>query len=471
MAGSKSSLPARFPLRPHPLPAAGQDKNLAARDLAVNWHPYTQMHECGKFPPLPIVRARGLKLYDAGGNFYYDTISSWWCNVHGHCHPRIRRAVSRQLATLDHVLFAGFTHPPAVALSERLLALAPRGLQRVFYSDDGSTAVETALKLSLQYRYNRNERGRREFVALDHGYHGDTFGAMSVSGVGDFTRPFAPLCFPCQRVPAPYCYRCPLGKTYPACRVACLKPLAQLLARRARRITALVIEPLVLCAGGMIAYPPAYLRGAARLARRYGVQVITDEVATGFGRTGTMFACEQARVAPDFLCLGKGLTGGTITLGATLTTEKVYRAFCSPQRGRTFFHGHTFTANPVACAAALASLELFRKERTLARVQPVIRQFHAALAEFRDLPFVGDVRGCGLIGALELVADRKTKRPLGRAAMLALYRAGLRRHLLLRPLGNVLYFFLPPALRPRELSAIMRAARAVLAGTSGSPTR
>lgn len=433
---------------------------MTQRDLAVNWHPYTQMREHQDLPPIIITRARGIKLYDDSGNYYYDTISSWWCNIHGHGHPHIRRAINRQLSQLDHVLFAGFTHQPAIELSEQLLALAPRGLARVFYSDDGSTAVETALKMSLQYWHNRGQRTRRQFVALDHGYHGDTFGAMSVSGVGTFTRPFAPLCFPCHRAPAPYCYRCPLGKSFPACRIACLKPLEQLLKRHRRTVAALILEPLVLAAGGMIVYPPAYLRGAARLARRYGVHLIADEVATGFGRTGSMFACAQAQVRPDFLCLGKGLTGGTITLGATLTTDKVYRAFLAPAaRGRTFYHGHTFTANPVACAAALASLVLFRSERTLARCQPVIRRFHAHLDRFRDLPCVGDVRMCGLIGALELVTDRKSRTPVGRAVGQAIYRAGLKHHLLLRPLGNIIYFFLPLAIRPRELDAIMRAAR------------
>lgn len=437
------------------------------RDLAVNWHPYTQMRDCRAMPPVFINRARGMKLFDDKGNWYYDTISSWWCNVHGHGHPHIRRAINRQFAKLDHVLFAGFTHQPAIELSEKLLAIAPRGLARVFYSDDGSTAVETALKMSLQYWHNRGQRRRRQFIALDHGYHGDTFGAMSVSGVGTFTRPFAPLCFPSHRAPAPYCYRCPLGTSFPACRIACLKPLEHVLKRHRQTIAALVLEPLVLAAGGMIVYPPAYLRGAARLARRYGVHLIADEVATGFGRTGTMFACEQARVSPDFLCLGKGLTSGTITLGATLTTDRIYRAFLGPVKsGRTFYHGHTFTANPVACAAALASLELFRREHTLTRSQPLIRRFHAQLEHFRDMPLVGDVRALGFVGALELVTDKTSKKPVGLEVTQAIYRAGLKRHLLLRPLGNIIYFFLPPAIKPRELDAVMRAARTTLTKNS-----
>ncbi|HNW92987.1 MAG TPA: adenosylmethionine--8-amino-7-oxononanoate transaminase [bacterium] len=441
-----------------------RSRSLVARDLACNWHPYTQMHDCARLPPIPLVRARGNKLYAADGSWYYDTIASWWCNVHGHCHPAITRAVSRQLATLDHVMFAGFTHQPAVELSEQLVALAPRGLARVFYSDDGSTAVETALKLSVQYWHNRGER-RSEFIALDHGYHGDTVGAMSVSSVDTFTAPFAPLCFPTRRVTTPYCYRCPLGRTYPSCRLACLAALERVLQRRARHVAALILEPLVCCAGGMIVYPAAWLRAAARLARHYGVHLIADEVATGFGRTGTMFACEQAGIAPDFLCLGKGLTGGTLTLGATLTTEKVYRGFYAPaRRGRTFYHGHTFTANPAACAAALASLALFRRERTLTRIRPLVRRLHAGLAAFRDLPLVGNVRCCGLIGALELVRDRaaRTPQPVGRETMLAIYRAGLEQHLLLRPLGNVLYFFLPHCTQPREFDTILAATRRIL---------
>lgn len=435
------------------------------RDLAVNWHPYTQMQDCERMPPLMITRTHGLKLHDEQGNWYYDTVSSWWCNVHGHNRPEIRKAIARQLRALDHVLFAGFTHEPAIRLSEELLRLAPGNLARVFYSDDGSTAVETALKMSVQYWYNNGRPEKNRFVALDHGYHGDTCGAMGLSGVSLFTRPFRPLLRCGFSAPSPYCYRCPMGKAHPGCGVACLEPLERLLRRNKDRIAGLVLEPLVLAAGGMIVYPAAYLRGAARLARKHGVHLILDEVATGFGRTGRMFACEHARVSPDLLCLSKGLTGGTLALAATLTTEKIYRAFYAPVAERkTFYHGHTFTANPVACAAALASLEILRRDRTLAHVRRLAPRFRARLEELRALPFVGDVRSIGLIGALELVRDKNTKQPFpaGRRIGQEIYRAGLRRHLILRPLGDVLYLWLPLAVTRQEMERILDATEMTL---------
>ena len=435
------------------------------RDLAVNWHPYTQMKDCETMPPLLITRTRGMKLYDEKGHWYYDTISSWWCNVHGHGRPEIRKAILRQLRALDHVLFAGFTHEPAIRLSEELIRLAPKGLARVFYSDDGSTAVETALKLSVQYWRNIGHARRNRFVAFDRGYHGDTCGAMGLGGVSLFTRPFRPLLRRGFSVPSPYCYRCPLGKVHPKCGIACLEPLDRLLRRERDRIAGLVIEPLVLAAGGMIVYPVEYLRGAARLAKRHHIHLILDEVATGFGRTGRMFACEHAGVSPDFLCLSKGLTGGTIPLAATLTTERIYRAFYAPVAARkTFYHGHTFTANPVACAAARASLEIFRREKTLARVQKLLPRFHRRLQALRALSIVGDVRCLGLIGALELVRDKHTKRPFPAVRRIGweIYRAGLKRHLILRPLGDVLYLWLPLAVTRREMERILDETEATL---------
>ena len=336
----------------------------ALRDLACNWHPYTQMAALADAPPLVIERAEGIKLYDTDGRWYYDTISSWWCNVHGHGHPRIREAMSRQLAEVDHVLFASITHKGAVLLAEKLLALAPAGLKRVFYSDNGSTAVEVALKMSLQYWRNSGRPEKTRFICLERGYHGDTVGCMSVSGVERFNSPFGPLMFDSVRVPPPYCYRCPAKATAGRCAVECAAFVEEASRERESETAAVILEPLLLAAGGMISYPPEYLTKVAQSARRHGAHLIFDEVATGFGRTGTMFACEQAAVSPDFLCLSKGLTSGTLPFAATLTTSDVYEAFLGPAGGdRTFYHGHTFTANPLGCAAALASLELFEENR------------------------------------------------------------------------------------------------------------
>jgi adenosylmethionine-8-amino-7-oxononanoate aminotransferase len=442
-------------------------KSLLLKDLRHSWHPYTQMSTLTTEPPMLIDRAEGLFLFDAEGNRYYDAISSWWCVVHGHGHPRIREAVARQMERLDHVLFAGVTHEPAVRLASRLAAIAPEGLSRVFFSDNGSTAVEVALKMSLQCRRNLGREERTAFVCLDHGYHGDTTGCMSVSGVDAFLRAFRPILFPARRVPAPYCYRCPVGKTYPECGVSCVDALGDALREGGEAISAVILEPLLLGAGGMIVYPPEYLSRAAALASERGVHLILDEVATGFGRTGTMFACEQAGVSPDFLCLSKGLTGGTMPLAATLTTAEVYNSFLGgPDSGKTFYHGHTYTANPVGCAAALASLDLFEEAELVDRVARLAPRLAEGVRELAELPLVGDVRGIGMVAALELVRDKETKEPLPGTAPLFrdLRREGLRRGLFLRPLGNVVYLFLPQAVTREALDDILDRFGATLRG-------
>jgi len=433
-------------------------KTLLLKDLRHSWHPYTQMSTLAMEPPMLIDRAEGLFLFDAEGDRYYDAISSWWCVVHGHGHPRIREAVARQMERLDHVLFAGVTHEPAVHLASRLAAIAPEGLSRVFFSDNGSTAVEVALKMSLQCRRNLGQEERTGFVCLDRGYHGDTTGCMSVSGVDSFLRAFRSILFPARRVPAPYCYRCPVGKTYPGCGVSCVDALGDALREGGETIAAVILEPLLLGAGGMIVYPPEYLSRAAALAREHGAHLILDEVATGFGRTGTMFACEQAGVSPDFLCLSKGLTGGTMPLAATLTTAEVYNSFLGgPDSGKTFFHGHTYTANPVGCAAALASLDLIEEEELVDRVARLAPRLAEGVRELAGLPLVGDVRGIGTVAALELVRDKESKEPQPGTAPLFrdIRREGLRRGLFLRPLGNVVYLFLPQAVTREALDDIL----------------
>ncbi|MBI5903946.1 MAG: adenosylmethionine--8-amino-7-oxononanoate transaminase [Deltaproteobacteria bacterium] len=417
-------------------------KEWIRKDLRHCWHPYTQMSALASDPPLLVDRAEGLFLFDADGNRYYDAISSWWCVVHGHGHPRIREAVARQMERLDHVLFAGATHEPAVRLAERLSAVAPPGLSRVFFSDNGSTAGGE----------------KTEFVCLDRGYHGDTTGCMSVSGVDAFLSAFRPILFPARRVPSPNCYRCPAGKGYPGCDVSCAVPLRDALAEGAGKVAAVILEPLLLGAGGMIVYPPPYLSEAARLAREHGAHLIVDEVATGFGRTGTMFACERARVSPDFLCVSKGLTSGTIPMAATLTTAGVFEAFLGdPAGGKTFYHGHTYTANPVGCAAALASLDLFEEEEVVDRVERLSARLAEGVRALADLPLVGDVRHIGMVAALELVGDKGTKDPLPGTAPLfrEIRREALRRGLFLRPLGNVVYLFLPQAVTREDLDDIL----------------
>jgi adenosylmethionine-8-amino-7-oxononanoate transaminase len=440
-----------------------------ARDLKHLWHPYTQMRDCSELPPILIERAEGLKLYDNKDNFYYDTISSWWCNIHGHNHPKIRAAIDRQLSTLDHVLFAGFTHRGAIELAERLVAITPKNLTRVFYSDNGSTAVETALKMSLQYWRNSGRHDKTKFVSLDMGYHGDTIGAMSVAGNTAFNKAFEPVLFDSFKTPTPYCYRCPLGKEEGCCSIECIGPLEKILKETSDMIAAIILEPLLLGAAGMIVYPAEFLRRAAGLAKKYDVHLIADEVATGFGRTGKMFACEHAEIAPDFLCLSKGITSGTLPFAATLTTEDIYSAFYDDyEKQKTFYHGHTYCANPVGCAAALANLDIFEQDSTLEKIQDVIELLRDGTERFRDLPLVGDVRGIGMVAAFELVRDKSTKRAFetSRRVGLQIYKRGLAHYLILRPLGNVTYLFLPLCTSAEDLEIILERTYCVIESVS-----
>jgi len=399
---------------------------LIARDRAHVWHPYTQMQTAP--PPQPIVRGEGVYLYTEDGRRLLDGISSWWVNIHGHSHPALNAALAAQASRLEHVMFAGCTHPPAVDLAERLVSILPSGLTRVFYSDNGSTAVEVAVKLAAQYWINRGEPRRRTFVALHHAYHGDTVGAMSVSDDSIFTRAFASLLFPVTRVQG--------------------ADVEQTLGALGDTAAAVIIEPMLQGAGGMIMWPADFVAGVRRLCDRFGVLMIADEVLTGFGRTGRMFACEHAHVSPDIICLSKALTAGYLPLGATVTTDAVYDTFLSTDRTRTFFHGHSFTANPLACAVALASLDLFATERTLDSVQRLETQLHAGLAPMRALPIVGDVRVLGGVGVIELANTGGYLDEIGPR----LAAAFLERGLLLRPLGNVLYF-MPPYVITEEQTA------------------
>lgn len=429
------------------------------KDSQYIWHPYTQMKDSRKQAPILIERAKGIKLYDNQGNSYYDTISSWWCNVHGHNHPRINEAIRSQVNRLEHVLFAGFTHKPAITLAEKLIAITPSSLRKVFFSDNGSTAVEVALKMSFQYWQNIGRRKKTKFLSLDYAYHGDTVGAMSVSGVDLFNKVFSPLFFPSLKTPSPYCYRCPMKKDKSSCGIECIKPLEKILRAKNNEIAALILEPLVMAAGGMIIYPKKYLKKAHFLAKKYNVHLILDEVATGFGRTGKMFACEHAGVKPDFMCVSKGITSGYLPLGVTLTTNKVYRVFYADyEQKKTFYHGHTYTANPISCAAACASLELFKKENTLEKVNNLIPFFYEKLEDFRDLKFVGDLRYIGMIGAIELVKNKKTKQTFSLKERIGLkvYREGLKKGLILRPLGSIVYFFLPLCLKKHQLQKVLK---------------
>lgn len=425
--------------------------NLVKRDLSHLWHPYTQMKTA--LPPLPVVKGQGVFLYLEDGRRLLDAISSWWVNIHGHSHPKINAALAEQAAQLEHVIFAGCTHPPAVDLAEALVKVLPEGISRIFYSDNGSTAVEVALKMAFQYWQNQGQSQRNTFITLHHAYHGDTVGAMSSSDESIFTAPFQSMLFRVKRVHAPYCYRCPLGLSRSQCQIDCLQDLASLLKESGDKIAGVLIEPMLQGAGGMIIWPPEFLAGVRQLCDQYGTLLIADEVFTGFGRTGKMFACNHAQVKPDIICLSKALTAGYLPLAVTATTEKIFEAFLSDDRRRTFFHGHSFTANPLGCAVGLASLKLFQDEDYLTRIATIGQMIRARFMSLKDLPHVGEVRTIGPLGAIELVADKQSRSAGGYLDRIGpmLAEKFLKRGLLIRPLGNVVYFLPPYVITDDEL--------------------
>jgi adenosylmethionine---8-amino-7-oxononanoate aminotransferase len=431
-------------------------KRLADWDRRFLWHPFTQMRDWEQGLPLIIERGKGPYLIDTEGRRYLDGVSSIWVNLHGHRHPWLDRALRRQLEKIAHSTMLGLSNPPAIELGRELIRLAPRGLTRVFYSDDGSTAVEVALKMAVQYWQQQipARPKKQTFMHLQQGYHGDTFGAMSVSGLDLFHGRFRPLLFRTYAAEAPYCYRCPVGLTYPSCTMRCIESVEAILKRRHEEIAAMIIEPVVQAAGGMITAPPGYLAKIRELCTRYEVLLIADEVATGFGRTGRMFACEHDGVTPDLMAISKGLTGGYLPLAATLTTEEVYGAFLGNYADwKSFFHGHSYTGNPLACAVALANLEVFRRERTLTRMKDGIRRLQLWLAPLSELKHVGDIRQCGYMVGLELVQDRPTRTPYALEAQIGHRVAAEARRLglLIRPLGNVVVLMPPLSVPLKEL--------------------
>jgi adenosylmethionine-8-amino-7-oxononanoate aminotransferase len=412
------------------------------------WHPFTPMQAYAAERPLIIERAHGCFLVDTDGKEYIDGVSSLWCNVHGHRVPELDRAIGEQLDRVAHSTLLGIANVPAVRLARRLVELAPPGLTRVFFSDDGATAVEVALKMAFQYwRQCRDPRPERtRFLALQGAYHGDTLGDVSIGDLGRFHQLFAPLLFPVVRAPSHYCYRCPLGLERKACRIDCVEVLADLVRAHGDTLAAVVVEPLVQGAAGMITAPDGYLRRVREVTRAHGVLLIADEVAVGFGRTGTLFACAQEGVTPDFLCLAKGLTGGYLPMAATLTTEEVYRAFLGrPEEGRTFYHGHTYTGNPLGAATALASLSLMQSSGVLDSLPARAERLRMHLERLAALPVVGEVRQRGLMAGIELVRDKASKQPFPPAQRMGVRVCRLARDqgVLLRPLLDVVVV-MPP---------------------------
>ncbi len=438
-------------------------QTLVAWDHRHLWHPFTQMADWLDEEPLVIADAEGCTLIDVHGRRYLDGVSSLWCNVHGHRHPALDAALRAQLARVAHTTLLGLGSVPSIELAHALVQVVPPGLTRVFYSDAGATAVEAALRIALQYQQLRGETRRVRFASLVEAYHGDTLGAVGVGYSETFHRFVADAVRPAVRLPPPHVFRWQQGLDDDAALAAAIAEAERLLATHAAELAAVIVEPLVQGAAGMWTHPPEYLRTLHELARRHGILFIADEVATGFGRTGSLFACEHAGITPDLMCVAKGISGGYLPLAATLATDDVFSAFLGPYEDfRAFFHGHTYTGNALACAVALASLDVFRTERTLERLGPTIACMRARLtAEIAPLPHVGDVRQQGAMVGIELVADRATRAPYPSAARVGqrVVRAARARGVVLRPLGNVVVLMPPLAITPAELDLLLDVAR------------
>ena len=451
-------------------------QQLADWDRKYLWHPFTQMQEWEQEEPLIIERGTGSYLIDTEGARYLDGTSSIWVNLHGHRHPALNRALTKQLEKIAHSTFLGLSNPPAIELARALIRIAPKGLARVFYSDNGSTAVEIALKMAVQYwRQRHPEAGsKKTFLHLKLAYHGDTIGAVSVGNIRLFHERFKPLLFPTVEAEPPYCYRCPLKLEHPSCRIACLDPIEAILKTRHQELAGFVIEPLMQAAAGMVAHPPGYLKRIRELCTKYHVLLIADEVATGFGRTGRMFACEHEDVMPDLMAISKGLTGGYMPLAATLTTEEIYTAFLGKyEEFKTFFHGHSYTGNQLGCAVALANLDVFRKERTLTQLRPKIAAFSRLLRPLAAMEHVGDIRQQGFMVGIELVKDRASKEPYPLEARIGhrVAAAARTRGLLIRPIGNVLVLMPPLSTSLAELRKMVAIIRDSLNTLAISSTR
>jgi adenosylmethionine-8-amino-7-oxononanoate aminotransferase len=434
---------------------------LAQRDLAVLWHPCTQMKDHETLPLVPIRRAYGVWLEDFEGRRYLDAISSWWVNLFGHANPRINAAVQQQLATLEHVMLAGFTHLPALELAERLVRITPPGLARCFFADNGSSAVEVALKMSFHYWHNLGRGGKTKFITLTNSYHGETLGALAVGDVALYKDTYRPLLMQAITVPSPDCYLREIGQSWADHSRQRFASMRDALARHHDEVCAVIVEPLVQCAGAMRMYDPVYLSLLRAACDEFGVHLIADEIAVGFGRTGTMFACEQAGISPDFLCLSKGLTGGYLPLSAVLTRAEIYQAFYDDySKLNAFLHSHSYTGNPLACRAALASLDIFEQDRVLEKNIALAGALAAAAQRFADHPHVGEVRQRGMILAIEMTKDRRTREPYPwqERRGLRVHRHALEHGVLLRPLGNVIYFMPPYVITPDEIGLMAQVA-------------
>lgn len=419
------------------------------------WHPCTQMKDHEKYPIIKIDRGEGIYLYDDKGNRYIDAISSWWVNLFGHNNPRLKNAIKNQLDRIEHVIFAGITHDPALELTELLLEAAPANMTKVFYADIGSAAVEAAMKLSYGYRKNNGVSSKNRYIYLDAGYHGETLGALSVCGEELYTELYGGIMIENIRVQGPDCYRCPYGKTRGTCSAECFEHMERAMEKHAQETTAVIVEPLLQCAGGMKMYPPVYLKKLCAAAKAHNIHTIFDEIASGFGRTGTMFALEQAGVEPDFMCVSKGLTSGYLPMSAVLTTDEIYFAFYDEYASmKAFLHSHSFTGNPLACAVAVESMKIFKDENVISSNRqkfPVMQDYIDK--KFGGKPHVGEIRHLGCVSAIQLVKDVKTKESFDwkERTGFQIFRKAVTKGAYLRNLGDVIYFMTPYVITEDEI--------------------
>ncbi len=433
---------------------------LEKQDKKYLWHPFTQMQEWAKQPLTIIQEAKGIYLKDLSGKRYLDGTSSIWVNLHGHQHKEIDQAIQKQLKRVAHSTLLGLSNIPSIELAKELVTITPKGLSRVFFSDNGSTAVEIAIKMAYQFwQLQKPSRSdKKKFISFSNAYHGDTIGSVSIGGIDLFHQRFESLLFKTHKIPSPYCYRCHLNLSYPSCQLACTDDLEKLLKRNHREIAGVVIEPKVQAAAGMITAPIGFLQRIRQLCTAYNVLLIADEVATGFGRTGTLFACQEEKVTPDILALSKGITGGYLPLAATLTTERIYKAFLgSYEEFKTFFHGHSYTGNPLGCSAALANLKIFKKERLLYRLKGKVSHLTKILQPLWKRTHVGDIRQAGLMVGIELVRNKERKEPypLIEKVGIRVCEEARRRGMILRPLGNVIVLVPPLIASNSELSRMV----------------
>ncbi len=429
-------------------------------DLKYIWHPFTQMKQYeGEDKPICIVKGDGIYIEDIDGNRYIDSVSSWWVNSLGHANPRLAKALYNQAQTIEHVIFAGFTHKPAIQLAKSLVTMLNCSLKHVFYSDNGSTATEVALKMAFQYWQLKGKTKKQKFIAFDNAYHGDTIGAVSVGGIDMYHKVYSPLLFEIIREKSPYCYRCPCGKEKETCQLECLDDLEKILEKQHDEIAGLIIEPLIQAAGGMIMYKAEYLTRLRALCDKYQILFIDDEVAMGFYRTGKLYAYQHAGIEPDILCSAKALTAGYLPLSVTICTDEIYQAFYDDDKDglKTFYHGHSYTANPLACAVANENLKILAEFDMEQYLIPKITAFQKGLEQFRDHKNVGDIRQWGMVSAIEIVEDKQSKRPFAYDKQIGkkIYQAGLKRGALLRPMWNCMYFMPPYIITEQEINTLL----------------